>query len=381
VERVERLVRQFPVVCILGARQVGKTTLARQVAARAKGPITHFDLENPDHVARLNEPMLELQRLRGLVVLDEIQRRPELFPVLRVLADERPRRRRFLVLGSAAPPLLRQSSETLAGRIAYLELAPFSVVEVASPRWERLWLRGGFPDSFLARSDTDSVHWRRQFRQTFVERDIPILELPHTPSPAALGRFWAMLAHVHAERLNWSELGRSMGVSDVSVRRYTDLLEGALMVRLLKPWHENISKRQVKSPKLYFRDSGLLHVQLGIDNTSQLLVHPRVGASWEGFVIEQIRALLAVESDQCFFWATEQGAELDFLVIRGGRRWGFEIKRTTTPTITRSMRSALTDLKLDRLWVIHAGDSTFALSRDVTAVSWKELPERLSRAR
>lgn len=325
--------------------------------------------------------MLELGPLRGLVILDEIQRRPELFPVLRILADQRPRPRRFLVLGSAAPHLLRQSSETLAGRIAYIELAPFSIGEVTEARWERLWVRGGFPASFLARSNAESVRWRREFRQTFVERDVPTLEVPHTPPPAALGRFWAMLAHVHAERLNWSELGRSMGVSDVSVRRYTDVLEGALMVRLLKPWHANISKRQVKSPKLYFRDSGMLHVQLGIDSASQLVIHPRVGASWEGFVIEQIRGLMALEPDECFYWATEQGAELDLLVMRGGRRWGFEIKRTTTPAITRSMHSALNDLELDRLWVVHAGDATFSLSREVTAIAWRDLHHRLSDSR
>jgi predicted AAA+ superfamily ATPase len=379
--RIRALLRQFPVVCLLGARQVGKTTLARQVAAGEPGGSTRYDLEDPDDVARLADPMLELRARRGLIVLDEIQRRPELFPVLRVLADERPRRRRFLLLGSAAPHLLRQSSETLAGRIAYLELAPFSIDEVPASHWTRLWLRGGFPDSYLARSDAGSLRWRRGFRQTFVERDVPNLGLPFTPAAAALGRFWAMLAHVHGELLNWSELGRSMGVSDVTVRRYTDLLEGALVVRQLKPWHENISKRQVRSPKLYFRDSGLLHVQLGLATVAELERHPRVGASWEGFILEQIRVVLALEPDESFFWRTEHGAELDLLVMRRGRRWGFEVKRTSAPQVTPSMRSALEDLRLDRLWVVHAGANTFRLGPRIRAVAAADLLDQLRAAR
>lgn len=375
--RVTKLLEQFPVVCLLGARQVGKTTLARQLAGPFSGPVARYDLEDPDDLARLGEPMLELRGKKGLVVLDEIQRRPELFPVLRVLADQRPRRARFLVLGSAGPLLLKQSSETLAGRVAYLELPPFYIAEVPRPHWMRLWLRGGFPDSFLARSDAASMLWRRRFRQTFVERDIPALQLPYTPAAPALGRFWAMLAHVHAEILNWSELGRSMGVSDLTARRYVDLLEGALMIRQLKPWHENLSKRQVKSPKLYFRDSGMLHLQLGIETSKQLDLHPRVGASWEGFILEQVRELFRAEPDECFFWRTERGAELDMLVLRRGRRWGFEVKRTTAPALTPSMRHALADLKLDGLWVVHAGEKTFSLASKVTAVAWSELKERI----
>jgi uncharacterized protein len=381
VSQLARLVRQFPVVGMLGARQVGKTTLARQLAASWRGPVTRFDLEDPEHVARLTEPMLTLRPLRGLIVLDEIQRRPELFPVLRVLADERPRRRSFLVLGSAAPELLKQSSETLAGRIGYLELPPFTMAEVPRSRLERLWLRGGFPRSFLARSNPESFTWRRSFRQTFVERDVPALGIPYTPSASALGRFWTMLAHVHGQLLNWSELGRSMGVSDVTVRRYTDVLEGALLIRQLKPWHENIAKRQVKSPKLYFRDPGLLHVQLGITSAAELDVHPRVGASWEGFIVEQIRTLLRAEPDECFFWRTEHGAELDLLVLRDGRRWGFEVKRTSMPAVTKSMHTALRDLALDRLFVIHAGPSSFPLAQRVEAVSWTDLVARLEKLR
>lgn len=377
--RLRALFRQFPIVCLLGARQVGKTTLARHYAASAGGVVTRYDLEDPDDLARLAEPMLELRATRGLVVLDEIQRRPELFPVLRVLADERPRRRRFLVLGSAAPTLLKQTSETLAGRVAYLELAPFGLNEISPARGERLWLRGGFPASFLARSDVTSMAWRRGFRQTFIERDIPMLDIPYAPRPPALARFWAMLAHVHGELLNWSELGRSMGVSDLTARRYVDVLDGALVVRQLRPWSENISKRQVKSPKLYFRDSGLLHVQLGIVTTAELKRHPRVGASWEGFLLEQIRTLLGAAPDECYFWRTEHGAELDLLVHRGSKRWGFEVKRTSAPAMTKSMHAALADLALDRLWLIHAGDHSFQLAPKVTAVAWQDLVQRLAR--
>jgi hypothetical protein len=310
-----------------------------------------------------------------LIVLDEIQRRPELFPVLRVLADERPRRRRFLVLGSASPPLLRQTSETLAGRIAYLEVAPLDLAEVPSTRWSKLWTRGGFPRSYLAGSAAESWQWRRQFRQTFLERDLPMLEIPGTPPAATLGRFWAMLAHVHAELLNWSELGRSMGVSDATVRRYADILEGTMMIRLLRPWHENLGKRQVKAPKLYLRDSGLLHLLLGIRSLAELEAHPRVGASWEGFLIEQLRRALRAEPDELYFWRTEHGAELDLLFIRGRRRIGFEMKRTTAPTMTPSMHRALEDLKLDRLYVIHAGAHRFPMRERVEAVPWTEALE------
>lgn len=370
-DEIERALRAFPVVCLLGARQVGKTTLARQIARTR--PSTVLDLEDPDDLARLTEPMLTLRRLRGLVVLDEIQRRPELFPVLRVLADERPLRRRFLVVGSASPELLRQSSESLAGRIKFIEVAPFDLTEVPPRSWPRLWLRGGFPTSLLTRSDAQSWDWRRQFRQTFLERDLPALELPGTPPATTLSRYWTMLAHVHGELLNWSELGRSMGVSDGTARRYADLLVGTMMVRHLRPWHENLGKRQVKSPKLYFRDSGLLHLLLGIRAASELEVHPRVGASWEGFVIEQLHRLLRAQPDELYFWRTEHGAELDLLFVRGRRRVGFEIKRTTAPSMTPSMHRALEDLRLDRLHVVHAGDHAFAMHERVEAVPWTQL--------
>ena len=361
--------RDNPVVAMLGARQVGKTTLAREVA---RASATFYDLEDPDDLARLDEPMLELRERRGLVVLDEIQRRPDIFPVLRVLADRRPLRARFLVLGSASPELLRQTSETLAGRIAFVEVAPFDLAEVPQPQWPRLWLRGGFPRSYLARSDAASFAWRRTFRQTFLERDLPALGPPVVPA-ATLGRYWAMLAHVHGDLLNWSELGRSMGVSDATARRYADLLEGALVVRQLRPWHENLAKRQVKAPKLYIRDSGLLHSLLGLATRAELERHPRVGASWEGFIVEQLHRLLRAHRDETYFWRTHDGAELDLLLVRGARRIGFEIKRTTAPAMTPSMHHALADLRLDRLYVIHAGEHRFALRDRVEAVPWTDL--------
>ena len=372
LHEVRARLRDYPVVCMLGARQVGKTTLAHQIASLQKA-VTIFDLENPDHVARLDEPMLELGRRRGLVILDEIQRRPELFPVLRVLADERPIRRRFLILGSATPALLRQSSETLAGRISFIEIGPFDMSEIPTNRWSRLWLRGGFPRSYLAQSDARSLQWRRELRQTFLERDLPMLEIPNTPAAASLGRYWAMLAHVHAELLNWSELGRSMSVSDATARRYADVLEGTLMIRQLRPWHENISKRQVKSPKLYFRDSGLLHMLLGIRTLDELETHPRVGASWEGFLIEQLRHALRAAPDELYFWRTADGAELDLLLLRGRRRIGFEFKRSSAPSMTPSMHHALADLKLERLFVICSAEHRFAMHDRVEAVPWTEM--------
>lgn len=372
LRQVNGLLRRHPVVGLIGARQVGKTTLAREIAKQAKAS-TFYDLEDPDDLARLTEPGLELRRHRGLIVLDEIQRRPELFAVLRVLADERPLRRRFLVLGSASPAILRQSSESLAGRVAYVEIAPFGLEELPVARWRRLWLRGGFPRSYLASSDATSFEWRRQFRQTFLERDLPMLSLPGTPAPATLGRYWTMLAQVHAELLNWSELGRSMGVSDASARRYADVLEGALMIRQLRPWHENIGKRQVKSPKLYVRDSGLLHLLLGVRGQSELETHPRLGASWEGFIIEQLHRALRAEPDELYFWRTEHGAELDLLFVRGQRRIGFEVKRSSAPTMTPSMHRALEDLKLDRLFVVYPGAQRFPLGDRTEAVPWTEL--------
>ncbi|MGQ0505773.1 MAG: ATP-binding protein [Myxococcaceae bacterium] len=368
IDTVRQLLRRAPVVGLLGPRQVGKTTLAHELADGWQGPVTRFDLERPSDLARLEEPELALEPLRGLVILDEIQRRPELFPVLRVLADRPKKPARFLVLGSASPELLQQESESLAGRIAFHELTGFELGEVPARRADRLWLRGGFPCSFVAASDADSLSWRRDFIQTFLERDLAPLGVS-VPAPT-LHRFWAMLAHVHGQVLNWSELGRSMGTGDHTVKRYVDHLSGALMVGLLQPWHQNLSKRQVKAPKLYVRDSGLLHALLEISDPRQLQVHPAVGASWEGFVIGQLMARLKVGFREAYFWATHQGAELDLLVFDGQRRLGFEVKRTTSPTVTASMRSALSSLNLTRLNVVHAGKETFPLGERIRAVSF-----------
>jgi hypothetical protein len=363
----------FPVVAVLGARQIGKTTLAEQVAAGYTQPVHRFDLENPMDLARLDDPMLALADLKGLVILDEVQRRPELFPVLRVLADRKPRPARFLVLGSASPDLLRQSSETLAGRIAYYELPGLSLVEVGIGKLGPLWIRGGFPVSFLARSHADSRLWRDNFVQTFLERDLPQLGI-RVPA-STLRRFWTMLAHWHAQTWNASEFGRSFGVADNTVRHYLDILTSALVIRQLTPWHANISKRQVKAPKVYIRDSGLLHALLQIESSTDLERHPKVGASWEGFMLEQLITHLALADEHVYFWATHGGAELDLFVRRGRQRIGFEIKRTTTPKVTPSIKAAMEALDLQEVIVLHAGDRTFPLGKKVKAVAASRLIE------
>ena len=367
LKALERLLRGGPVVALLGARQAGKTTLARQLAQRRKGSAHVFDLESSADVARLADPLLALSPLKGLVVLDEVQRRPELFPTLRVLADRRPRPARFLVLGSASPSLLRQSSESLAGRIAYYELPGLSLAETGPKNIDLLWQRGGFPLSFTARSHAASHRWRQDFVRTFLERDIPQLGIA-IPS-AMLERFWSMLAHYHAQTWNGSELARAFGVSHHVMRRYLDVLEATYMVRALKPWSANLGKRQVKAPKVYIRDSGLLHRLLDIGTRDELERHPKVGASWEGFVIENLIPAVGADERQCYFWATHSGAEIDLLVQRRGRLRGFEVKRTSSPAVTRSMRSAVADLGLRSLDVIHAGEETFPLAKGIRAVA------------
>lgn len=367
VGEVVRRLRDYPVVGILGARQVGKTTLAHDVARLRKGPSEIFDLENPDVVARLAEPMRVLEERRGLLILDEVQRRPELFPVLRVLADRPRRPARFLILGSASPELLRQSSESLAGRISYMETGGFALDEVGPGHLDRLWLRGGFPLSYLARSDAASVEWRRALVQTHLERDLPQLGV-RIPS-ATLRRFWAMLAHWHGGVWNSSEFARAFGVADHSVRHYLDVLTSTFVARRLAPWHENLGKRQVKAPKVYLADSGVLHSLIGVTTRQDLMQHPRVGASWEGFVIGALAARLGARPEECFFWRTHTGAELDLLVVRGRKRLGFEIKHTRAPAVSRSMLTSAKDLKLDRLDLVHAGSDTFPLPHDIRAVA------------
>lgn len=373
VRRVRWLLRHNRVVAVLGPRQIGKSTLARQVAA-AHNDVSFFDLERAADLRRLEDPERALASLRGLVVLDEIQRRPELFPALRVLVD-RPRSARFLVLGSASPHLLKQSSETLAGRIAYHELEGFGLAEVTPRNIDRLWLRGGFPRSYTARSGVASMQWRLDFIQTFLERDLPMLGI-RTPEPT-MRRFWSMLAHVHGSTLNWSELGRSMGVSDMTVRSYLDSLSSAFVVRQLQPWFENISKRQVKAPKVYVTDSGLLHALLDIETQSQLEGHPKAGASWEGLAIAQVARQLGARPQQCFFWATHAGAEIDLVVMAGRHRLGFEVKLTTAPSASASARTALADLRLARVDVVHAGTETYPLTDRIRALSMARLLEDL----
>jgi len=354
--------RRSPVVVLAGPRQCGKTTLARELVA--PGSPSYFDLEDPVSLARLEEPATALSPLRGLVVLDEVQRRPGLFPYLRVLADRRPLPSRFLVLGSASPALLRQASESLAGRVEVVGLGGFSLGEVGVERLTRHWLRGGFPRSFLARSAAESHAWRRQLIQTFLERDLPQLgvSIPAT----ALLRFWTMLAHVHGGVWNAADPARSLGLSEPTVRRYLDLMTGLFLVRQLPPWHENLAKRQVKSPKVYVADPGILHALLGVKTEAELLSHPKCGASWEGYVLGE--ALRAVEPDEAYFWATHQGAELDLLAFRDGRRIGFEAKRADAPALTPSMRIALADLGLDRLFVLYPGEKRYDLADRVTVL-------------
>ena len=373
-----RLLARSPVVALLGARQVGKTTLARALVAGRSLTASFFDLERAQDLARLADPELALGGLRGIVVLDEIQRRPDLFPALRVLADRPRKPARFLVLGSASPELLRQTSESLAGRIAYHELSGLRLDEVGIDHMERLWLRGGFPRSYTARSKRDSGEWRRDFIRTFLERDVPQLGIS-IPS-ATLERFWAMLAHYHGQIWNASEFARSFGVSHHVTRGYLEALVATFMVRILRPWTENIKKRQVRSPKVYIRDTGLLHSFLDVESIAALERHPRIGASWEGFMLEAVIQQLGATAEQCYFWATHTGAELDLLVVGGGRRLGYEIKRTTAPRLTPSMRSAFDDLRLTSLDVIHAGSQTFPLARRVRAVAsarlLTDLPQR-----
>ena len=357
--RVRAALKRSRVVALVGPRQSGKTTLARRFVPSAA--VNYFDLEDPAALARLAEPMLALAPLKGTVVIDEIQRRPDLFPVLRVLADRQPLPARFLVLGSASPVLLRQSSESLAGRLEVIDIAGLTLAEIGAANSERHWRRGGFPRSFLARSEADSLAWRQDFIRTIVERDLP--QLGSAVAPVALRRFWAMLAHYHGQIWSATDPARSMGVSEPTVRRYLDLLTGAYLARQLPPWHENLGKRQVKAPKVYVRDSGLLHSLLGIDTPKALMEHPKCGASWEGYVIDEV--LKALQVTDAYFWSTHQGAELDLLLFHGGKRIGIEIKRTDAPTLTKSMRIAMTDLKLDRLLVLYPGHQSYALGGDV----------------
>lgn len=357
-----------PVVLLTGPRQAGKSTLARAVVGAP--PSNVFDLEDPRDLARLGEPTLSLPGLAGTVIIDEVQRRQDLFPILRILADADDQPGRFLVLGSASPDLVGLASESLAGRVALVEIAGFRVSDVGTDRADDLWVRGGLPRSLLADGEVDSAAWRGDYISTFLERDLANLgvRIPAT----TMRRFWTMLAHFHAQTWNGAELARAIGVSEPTVRRYLDALTDALVVRQLQPWFANISKRQVRSPKVYVRDSGLLHRLLGIADAAALWSHPKVGASWEGFVLEQ---LLAMDVRDPWFWSTHGGAELDLLIEVGGTRVGVEIKRTDQPRLTPSMRHAREDLGLDRLVVVHAGEARYDLGEGVEAIGARQVFE------
>jgi uncharacterized protein len=373
LEEISQVIREFPVAGILGPRQCGKTTLAHEVAKqfRRSGEVTFFDLEEVESIARLATPAVTLSPLRGLVIIDEVQRMPALFQVLRVLADRQDHPAKFLILGSASPDLVKGTSESLAGRIGYLDMSGFDLSEVSATKMETLWSRGGFPRSFLAETDEASYRWRQQFVRTFLERDIPQLGI--TVPSATLARFWSMICHFHGNVWNAAELARSLGTSEPTARRYLDLLTGAFMVRQLPPWFENVGKRQVKSPKVYVRDTGLLHAILQLETADDVRGHPKLGASWEGFAMEQV--IRHTRTRQPFFWATHNGAELDMLVNHKGRRYGFEFKHADAPTTTPSMRSAIEALSLRKLFVIYPGKSRYPLSDKIEVFPLRMLNE------
>lgn len=366
---ITKALSRSPVVALLGPRQCGKTTLARQIARSERS--TWFDLESPADLGRLENPQLALAPLQGLVVLDEIQLRPDLLRLLRVLADREPLPARFLILGSASPTLVHHSAESLAGRVEFVDLGGFNLDEVGAEHLETLWNRGSFPRSFLAASQPDSEAWRESFIRAFLERDLPALGL-QLPA-VTLRRFWTMLAHDHGQVWNSSAIARSLGLSDKTVRGYLDVLTGAFMARQLPPWFENLKKRQVKSPKVYLRDSGLLHTLLGLGDRNQVLGHPKAGASWEGFALEQI--LQRTQAAQAYFWAAHGGSELDLLLFLEGRRIGVELKLADAPRVTKSMQSALADLQLDHLWIVYPGDHRYPLTERISALPLRQIVE------
>jgi uncharacterized protein len=367
LRRVRTALKRSPIVALIGPRQCGKTTLAREFLPA--GSANYFDLEDPSVALVLEQPMIALQPLRGLVVIDEAQRQPGIFPVLRVLVDRADQPATFLVLGSASPELSRQASESLAGRVEIIEMRGFDGGEIPPTDLEKLWVRGGCPRSFLARSNADSLQWRRDFVRTFLERDLA--GLGFGIAPAALGRFWTMISHYHGQIWNGSEVAASLGIVPNTARNHLDALEQTYMVRRLQPWHANLGKRLVKSPKIYFRDSGLFHALQGIGTAAELHTHPKLGASWEGFALEE--ALHAVQPEQAYFYAVHSGAELDLLMVTGGRRVGMEFKREDAPRFTHSMQVAMADLKLDRLSVIYPGTRRYRLHEKVEVLPLRDV--------
>jgi len=366
---LSKLMTIFPVVAILGPRQCGKTTLARSIGADH-----YFDLENPQDASRLDQPQLALEDLTGLIVIDEIQRIPNLFPLLRYLVDQN-KKRKFIILGSASRDLIRQSSESLAGRISYHYLGGFRLSDIDPAKIKMLWLRGGLPRSFLARNDEESRVWRSQYVTTFLERDIPQLGI-NIPA-RTLRRFWTMLSHYHGQILNYAELGRSFGVSDMTVRKYCDILEGTFMIRILQPWHVNIGKRLVKRPKFYLRDSGLYHSLSSIETQKQLNGWPKLGASWEGFALDCVCRTLEKQDNELYFWNTHGGAELDLFWQNRGKNWGVEFKYEDAPRLNRSMQTAMEDLQLSKLWVVYPGKQKYPLSKNISTLPLEMLGSEL----
>lgn len=365
--QIQHGLKRSRIVVLIGPRQCGKTTMARALVA-ADSP-NYFDLEDPPSLARLDQPMTALKPLRGVVVIDEVQRRPDLFPILRVLADRKPLPSKFLLLGSTSSDFLRQSSESLAGRLETIEMRGFSLDEVARRDQMKHWLRGGFPLSYLARTEKDSNIWRKQFIRTFLERDLAQWGI-NIPALTLL-RFWTMLAHYHGQIWNAAEPARSLGVTEPTVRRYLDILSGVFMVRQLFPWHANLKKRQVKAPKIYFRDTGLLHHLLGIRSEKELLMHPKCGASWEGYVIEEV--LHTLRPDEAYYWRTHNGAEIDLMMVKNGRRFAVESKRLDAPKLTPSMKIALQDLQLEKILVIYPGNRRYKIDNRIEAVPFEEV--------
>lgn len=362
LQTIEKALRRSRVVALLGPRQSGKTTIAREMARRHDA--VFYDLEDPIDRAKLTLARTVLAGHRGLVVLDEIQFQPELLPLLRVLADRKPLPAKFLILGSASPDVIQQASESLAGRVEFIEIQGFQLSEVGLEAIQTHWNRGGFPLSYLAENEENSLVWREAFIRTFLERDLR--KFGFNVSPQSMHRLWRMIAHFHGGIVNASELGRSLGESSPTVKRHLEILAGVFMVRMLEPWYENLGKRLVKQPKIYIRDSGLLHALLGLESVDELSGHPKCGASWEGYCIEQ---LIQHHADATpYFWATHGGAELDLLLVKRGKRHGFEIKYAEAPGTTRSMHAALEDLQLDTLTVIHAGEETYDLTDAITAM-------------
>jgi predicted AAA+ superfamily ATPase len=366
--QIQDSLARYRVTALLGPRQCGKTTLAKALEAR---PEAYFDLEDPQDLARLEAPRLTLGALSGLVIIDEIQRRPDLLPLLRVLADRPGIPARFLILGSASPNLVKGVSESLAGRVGFVDLSGFDGTEVGFDRLDALWLRGGLPESFLSETDEASLHWRQQFIRTFLTRDIPQLGI--TIPSEKLRRFWLMVAHYHGQTWNASEIAGSLGVNYKTAQHYLDILTGSFMIRSLPSWTENLGKRVRKAPKIYLRDSGLFHALQGTRSLPELQAHPKLGASWEGLAVEHVLRVLRIEPGEAFHWGTHGGAELDLLLVRGGRRWGFELKYADAPRATKSMRAALHDLRLERLFVIHPGERDYQLDDRIQVLALRNV--------